>query len=361
MVTEIGHWRSPFNSEAYLEILRQEREKMRPITLLITFLSLAFLARSGANEDLRTDATVSAQTYPTRTVRIVEPFGLGGGPDLLARALAAPLSKLWDQPVTVNNITGAGATAGPSQVANSPADGYTLLVNTNAQAYSAVVAKNLPYDPLKDFVPVISLTRQPYVLVAGKSVGVTTVNQLISAAKARPGQLKFGSTGVGTGTHLAALKFNQTAGIKATHLPPLQTESNADMIANVIGGRIAYSVSPISLALPAINDGRLVALGVTTARRSTLLPNVPTLAESGLKKFDFPIWYGVWVRSGTPKDVIEKLARDIRVALHTAELREWVTHHGGELMDMTQSEFARFVMSESRNAARIIRAEGESR
>jgi tripartite-type tricarboxylate transporter receptor subunit TctC len=127
----------------------------------------------------------------------------------LARALAPKLSELWGQPVTVENVPGAGATAGPAQVAKSPADGYTLLINTSAQAYSAALLKDLPYDPLKDFIPIIPLTSQAYVLVAGKATGVTTAGGLIAAAKAKPGQLKFGSTGIGTGTHVGAEKFNK--------------------------------------------------------------------------------------------------------------------------------------------------------
>lgn len=161
-----------------------------------------------------------AQRYPTKPVRVIEPFGVGGGPDLLARAIAQQLSELWGQPVTVENIPEAGATAGPAQVAKSRADGYTLLINTSAQAYSAAVSKNLPYHPLKDFVPVLPLTRQPYVLVAGKSAGVTTAGELVAAAKAKPGELKFDSPGIGTGTHVGVEKFNQAAGIKALHVPP---------------------------------------------------------------------------------------------------------------------------------------------
>ena len=133
-----------------------------------------------------TSPAVLAQDYPTKPVRLIEPFGAGGGPDLLARALAKRLSELWDQPVTVENIAGAGATAGPAQVAKSPADGYTLLVNTSAQAYSAALLKNLPYEPLKDFIPIAPLTRQPYVLVAGKEAGFTTVGDLIATARAKP-------------------------------------------------------------------------------------------------------------------------------------------------------------------------------
>ena len=226
-------------------------------------------------------------------MRLIEPFGAGGGPDLLARALAQQLSELWGQAVTVENIPGAGATAGPAQVAKSPPDGYTLLVNTSAQAYSAALSKNLPYDPLKDFIPIAPLTSQPYVLVAGKPAGVTTVGELIAAAKAKPGELKFGSTGVGTGTHLGLEKFNLAAGIKAVHVPArAETMRSPTSIAGTIAGRTTYMMAPISLALPQIRDGRLLALGVSSARRSSLLPEVPTIAEAGVAGFDFPdlVW-----------------------------------------------------------------------
>ena len=212
------------------------RLRLRSTTLLLLLLVMC----AGTHADTMRNSTnmpASANDYPARPVRIIEPFGAGGGPDLLARALAPKLSELWRQPVTVENIPGAGATAGPAQVAKSPADGYTLLINTNAQAYSAALLKDLPYDPLKDFIPVIPLTSQPYVLVAGKAAGVTTVAELIAAAKAKPGELKFGSTGIGTGTHIGIEKFNHAAGIKALHVPPLPSDSNADTLANAIAGR----------------------------------------------------------------------------------------------------------------------------
>lgn len=303
-----------------------------------------------------TNRTASARDYPAKPVRIIEPFGAGGGPDLLARAMAVKLSELWRQSVTVENITGAGATAGPAQVAKSPADGYTLLINTNAQAYSAALLKDLPYDPLKDFFPIISLTRQAYVLVAGKATGVATIGGLISAAKARPGELKFGSTGIGTSTHVGVEKFNQMAGIRALHVPPSPNESNADTIASAISGRFTYYLVPISLAQPCIRDGTLVALGVSTARRSTLLPGVPTIAEAAVARFDFPIWYGMWLPAGAPTGVVEKLANDIGRVLAGPDLREWIAKHGGEPMSMTQPEFVRFVESESEDAARLMKA-----
>jgi tripartite-type tricarboxylate transporter receptor subunit TctC len=305
-----------------------------------------------------TNLASSARDYPAKPVRIIDPFGAGGGPDLLARALAPKLSELWGQPVTVENISGAGATAGPAQVAKSPADGYTLLINTNAQAYGAALLKDLPYDPLKDFIPIIPLTRQAYVLVAGKATGVTTVGGLIAAAKAKPGELKFGSTGIGTGTHVGVEKFNQAAGIKALHVPPSPNDSNADTIASAIAARFTYYLVPISLALPHIRDGTLVALGVSTARRSTLLPEVPTIAEASVAGFDFPIWYGIWVRAGSPTGVVDQLANDIGRVLAGPDLCEWIAKHGGEPMSMTQPEFVRFVESESEGAARLMKAAG---
>jgi tripartite-type tricarboxylate transporter receptor subunit TctC len=324
---------------------------VRTSTRVVAFLSLVGCAVIHA-----AISSASQQNYPAKPVRIIEPFGLGGGPDLLARALAPKLSVLWGQPVTVENIPGAGATAGPARVAKSLADGYTLLINTNAQAYSAALLKDLPYDPLKDFIPIIPLTRQPYVLVAGKAAGVTIVGELIAAAKAKPGELKFGSTGIGTGTHIGVEQFNQAAGIKALHVPPLPSDSNADTIANAIAGRFTYYLVPISLALPHIRDGTLVALGVSTARRSTLLPDVPTIAEAGVAGFDFPIWYGIWAPAGTPAGVIDKLANDIGRVLAEPDLIDWIAEHGGEPMSMTQPEFARFVQSESESAARLINA-----
>ena len=300
------------------------------------------------------DSSALEHDYPVKPVRIVEPFGLGGGPDLLARALAPKLSELWGRPVKVENDPGAGATMGPAHVAKSPADGYTLLMNTSAQAYSAAFLKNLPYDPLKDFVPVAPLTSQPYVLVAGKAAGLTTIGQLIAAAKANPGKLKFGSTGPGTGTHLGVVKFNLRAGIQAVDVPPQPTDAIADIVAGTIEGRTTYVIAPISIVLPPIRDGKLFPLGVTTVRRSTLLPQVPTIAEVGVAGFDFPIWYGIWVPVGTPAEVVDKLSKDIGRALAGPDLRDWVTKHGGEPMSMMQPEFARFVQAESESAARLI-------
>ena len=305
-----------------------------------------------------TSGSAIVEDYPTGPVRVIEPFGAGGGVDVLARPVARKLSELWGQSVTVENHPGAGATAAPTLVAKSQPDGYTLLVSSSAQAYSAVFAKNLPYDPLNDFIPIAPLTSQPYVLVAGQSAGISNVQGLISAAKAKPGQLKFGFAGIGTGSHLAVQKFNLAVGIKGMGVSPGPSDAIGDVIAHVVAGDTAYMIAPIPMALPHIREGRLRALGVSGARRSPLLPEVPTIAEAGVHGFNFPIWYGVWAPAGTPAPVVDKLAKDIARVLATPDLREWFASHGAEPMRMTQAEFARFVRSESESAAQIIKAAG---
>ena len=332
------------------------KPRTQSITILLWPLLAACAAAHGEALMGTSNASELAQDYPTKPVRIIEPFGAGGGPDLLARALAPELSKLWGQPVTVENHPGAGATAAPGLVAKSPADGYTLLLNTSSQAYSAVLSKTLPYDPLSDFIPVASLTSQPYVLVAGKPAGVTSVGELVAAAKAKPAQLKFASTGLGTASHLGAIKFNLEAGIKAVDVPPRQSDSIAEVLAGTIEGRTAYMFAPISITLPLIHEGKLLPLGVSTARRSTLLPEVPTIAEAGVAGFDFPFWYGVWVPAGTSARVVDKLAQDIARVLAEPAMREWLAKHGAAPMNMSQPEFARFVHSESESAARLIKS-----
>jgi len=303
-------------------------------------------------------AALFAQEYPTKPVRMIEPFGAGGGVDVIARTVSQKLFEIWGQPVTVENHPGAGSTEAPALVAKSPADGYTLLVNTSAQAYGAAFLNNLPYDPLKDFIPVAPLTSQPYVLVAGKSSGIKTVGELIAKAKAKPGQLAFGSTGMGSGSYVGVEKFNLEAGIPGVHVPPEPGDAITDVIASTVAGRSAYMVAPIPLALADIRAGKLQALGVTTKGRSSLLPEVPTIAEAGVPGFDYPIWYGIWVPAGTPSAVVEKLAKDIARALAAPDLHDQLAKHGADPMSMTQPAFARFVLRENDSAARIMKAAG---
>ena len=300
-------------------------------------------------------ASASSQGYPTRAVRVVVPFTAGSGVDVVGRMVAEKLSDFWGQPVTVENQVGAGGTVGAGAVAKAPPDGYTLLINTTAHAVNAALYANLPYDPVKDFVAVSPLVAQPYVLVAGPSVGVSTVSDLITLAKAKPGQVNFTSAGTGTGTHMAAEKFRLAAGIDAVHVPNKGgPEANAD----AASGRVAYWFPPITLALAPVREGKLVPLGVSGARRSGLLPNVPTIAEAGVGGFEDTIWYGVWVPAGTPQEVVDKLSKDIARALAAPDVRERLTQTGAEVMSMAPAEFSRFVRSEIEVAARLVKAAG---
>lgn len=275
--------------------------------------------------------------------------------DTISRPIAHKLSELWGQPVTVENHTGAGSTAAPALVAKAPPDGYTLLVNSSAHAYAAVLRQNGPYDPLKDFIPIAPLTSQGYVLVAGKDAGFATLAELIAKAKARPNGLRYGSSGVGSGSHFGVLRFNLAAGIEAVHLP---NDAIAEAIADAVGGRTEYLLAPIPLALHEIQAGGLVPLAVSSGHRSPLLPVVPSIAELGFADFDYSIWYGLWAPAGTPAPVVEKLARDIGQVLAIPELREWLTSHGGVPMSMTQPAFAEFVQSEMDRAAQIVKGAG---
>jgi tripartite-type tricarboxylate transporter receptor subunit TctC len=289
-------------------------------------------------------------------VVLIEPFGTGGGPDLVARALAGPLSELRRQRVEVENHPGAGSTAAPALVASAPADGNTLLVSTSAHAYSAAAAHHLPYDPLRDFVAVTPLTSQAYVLVAGQHAAVSSLPELVAAATSRPRVMRFGSTGVGTGTHLGAEELNLAAGIRAAHVPAGPDDAISDVVSNVVRGVIDYVIAPISIAAPHVADRDLVALGVTTAQRSPALPDVPTLEEAGVPGYEFPIWYGVWAPAGTPIGLVKRLAGDITSAISQPAVHDWLVNHGMEPMSMTPEAFARFVVDETQRARRTIEA-----
>jgi len=301
----------------------------------------------------QTESQTATRAFPTRAVRLVEPFGIGGGPDLTARALAPELSKIWHVPVNVDNQPGAGSTLAPKLVAASPRDGYTLLVNTSAQAYSAAVVRDLPYDPLADFIPVSPLSSQAYVFITGRETGISSVRDLIGLAERHQTEITFASMGVGTGSYVGANELSIVAGLRARHVPPQPSEAITDVLHQMIAGRAYYMLAPIPTALPAIKDGSLLALGVSTSRRSPLVREIPSIAEVGIPKFDFPIWYGVWAPAGTPANIVRRLAVDIQVALESSGMRVWLQEHGAEPMRMTQQEFSRFVTSESKRASRM--------
>ncbi|MEZ0449292.1 Bug family tripartite tricarboxylate transporter substrate binding protein [Cellulomonas sp. ICMP 17802] len=298
-------------------------------------------------------------SFPAGAVRLVEPFGAGGGPDLLARELAPWLSSIWHQPVVVENVPGDGSTAAPALVAESPADGHTVLINTSAQAYIGAVSPDLPYEPLDDFSPVAPLTQQAYVFVTGRDSGIGTLHDLVSAAAARGTDLTFGSTGAGTGSHLGAALLHLEAGVTAVHVPPAPGDSIVEVVAAVARGDTDHVLSPIAIVEPYLDAGTLVALAVSTARRSAWLPDVPTVAEQGIEGFDFPIWYGAWVRAGTSVDIVQALGTDFSDAMASSELQGWCTRHGVEPMRIATADFGQFVLDEARRAAAIMQRAGE--
>ena len=211
---------------------------------------------------------------------------------------------------------------------------------------------------MDDFYPVAPLTEQAYVFVTGRGSGIDTLHDLVAVAAARPGELTFASTGSGTGSHLGAALLNLEAGVTAVHVPPASGDSIVDVVARVARGVTDYLLSPISAARPYLQAGTLVALGVSTARRSPWLPDVPTVAEQGIDGFDFPIWYGAWVRAGTSADIVRTLGRDLSDAMASSELRGWCSQHGAEPMRIATTDFARFVTDEARRAAAIIQRAG---
>jgi tripartite-type tricarboxylate transporter receptor subunit TctC len=295
------------------------------------------------------------QAFPNKPVKIVVPFTAGSATDILARTFGQKLSELWGQPVIVENRPGAGGTIGAALVAKSPADGYTLLVHSAAQAVNASIYPALPYDTTKDFVEVATLGGQPNVLVVAPSTGYKTVADLIAAAKKSPGTLNFGSAGTGSGTHINGEKFKLAAGIDVVHIP---YKGTPEAITDTMTGRVTYFFSPISAALPNIREGKLVALGVSTAKRSSALPNVPTIAESGLPGFDYNLWVGMFAPAGTPADVVDRINADVAKVLQTPDARERLAALGAEAMVMSPAEFRKLMRDEIEDSAKVVKAAG---
>jgi tripartite-type tricarboxylate transporter receptor subunit TctC len=287
------------------------------------------------------------------SVILVEPFGRGGGPDVIGRLLINFLAAAWGVPVGLENRPGGGATAGPALVAAALADGRTLLLNTSAQAYSAVVRRDLSYDPIGDFVAVAGVSTQSYALVVPARSGLETLQDLVAAARVRPGELRFASTGVGTGTHLAAEELNANLDIACVHVPPEPTDSITETVERVVRGAADYAIAPISMVTGPLSAGALVALGVTGTRPSVLLPGVPTLADAGAADYNFPVWYGIWAPMATPAAVVAELASGIAEVLASPRTINRLGEHGAEPMGLTETDFAAFVDTEVSRARRI--------
>ena len=296
-----------------------------------------------------------AQSYPAKAVRVIVAFSPGGVTDVIARTVSAKLAQIWGQPVVVENRPGAGGSIAAALVAKSPPDGHLLLVHSSGYAINAALNANLPYDPRKDLVGIAPLAGQPMLLVVAPSSGIASVEALIARARALPGQLHYGSAGIGSGAHLNAEKFRVATGVDVVHVP---YKGGAEAIQDTIAGRLAFTFNTLTLALPHIRDGRLLALGVSSAQRSGLLPQVPTIAEAGVAGFEFSFWNGLWGPAALPAEVLQTISNDVARAVAMQDVRERLAKLGAEPMSMPAPEFARFVRSEMEDAARIARAAG---
>lgn len=297
---------------------------------------------------------VSAQdAFPSRPIRIVVTFPPGGGPDIMARIVAAKMSGNIGQPVVVENRAGASGIVGAEHVAKSAPDGYTVMLATPApMTIAGGSGRKLNYDPLKDFAGVSQGVLQTPLLVVAPGAPYKTVSDLIAAAKSKPGVMNFGSAGVGNSQHLAGELFNQMAGINTVHVPYTGTALG---LSAVMAGQIDFYFSDPS-AMPLIRSGKLRALAVSTLRRSANLPEVPTVAESGLPGYEYTNWYGLVVPAKTPRSVIQYLNREFTLVLNTPEIRERLVGAGMDPAPSSPEELDAFLPRDLEKWARVVRA-----
>ncbi len=297
----------------------------------------------------------TSQNFPTKPVRLIVPFTAGSATDLLARRVALKMTDNWNQQVVVDNRGGGGGTLGSGIVAKATPDGYTLLVHSIAFAMSAALYSKLPFDPLKDFAPVSQIVISTSLLVVAPSLGVKSVKELIALAKQKPGQLTFSSSGVGSGTHLNGEQFRFAAGIDVVHVP---YKGVPEPLVDTIAGRIDYFLSPLVPALPFIRDGRLLALAVSTARRTPVLPDVPTIAEAALPGYEFQAWFGVFAPAGTPRRVVEQVSKEIARVVELPDIKKQFLNQGEEGRPSTPEEFTRLVRAEIEKISKIVKLAG---
>jgi tripartite-type tricarboxylate transporter receptor subunit TctC len=296
--------------------------------------------------------TAHAQIYPAKPVRIVVGFAAGGPTDVAGRLLSQKLTEKWGQPVVVEPRTGAGGNIAAEFVAKSAPDGYTLLLPAFAHAVNPSLYANLPFDTEKDFVPVALLTTSANLFAVHPSVPARNLRELIALAKAKPGQLTYGSAGVASASHLAGELLNSMAGIKITHIP---YKGAAPASVDLVGGHISAAFPSISLAAEHAKAGRLRLLGIASLKRADSLPEVPTIAEAGVPGFEVLSWYGLLAPAGTPAEIITRLNQDVTRGLNEADSVERIRAIGAEPMKSTPAEFGAFLRKEIAKWAGVIR------
>lgn len=314
---------------------------MNPMTKVMAAIVLAV-----------TMTTAAAQGYPSKPLRLIVPLSPGSGADIAGRIVTKHMSEALGQPIVVDNRPGAGGVIGTQVVAKAQPDGYTLMVQSASHASNPAIYKSLPYNPLKDLVDVALLGVTPYVMITAPAGPYRSLKALVDAARAKPGELPFASAGLGTVTHLAAENFAQLAGVKMIHVP---YKGSPEAITDSAAGRTMFYMAPINTAIGLIRDGRLAALGVSTRKRLTLLPDVPTIAEQGYPDYDMKLWFGMWAPAGTPPAIVQRLNGLVATVLQRAEVREQFTKLGIDPVSMKSEEFARFVRDEIAANQRIVK------
>ena len=297
----------------------------------------------------------AAAQFPAKPVRMIVAFTAGSETDFLARTVGQKLSELWGQQVVVENRPGAGGVLAAQIVVSAPADGYTIITHSMAHAIAPAVHAKLPYDPVQDFAAVSQIAGVPNVLVVSPASGIGAVKDLVARAKERPGELTYGSAGVGSGMHINGEQFSLAAQVRTVHVA---YKGGPEALTDLLGGRISYVFAPIGLAIPLVKDKRLLALGVTPAARSPALPDVPTIAEAGVAGFEFDTWYGIFAPGATPRPLVAQISADVARALASADVREKFATRGAVPKPSTPEAFDRFVRAEIDKLGKIIKAAG---
>lgn len=297
-----------------------------------------------------------AQAWPNKPIRYVVPFAAGGSTDIMGRTIAEKLSVALGQPVVVENKPGAGGGVGAAEVAKAPADGYTIMGGTiSTHAINASLYKDLPYDPVKDFVAVTLIARVPNMLVVNNDVKAKDVAELIKLMKANPGKWNFASAGNGTSQHLSGELFKGMAGVDMQHIP---YKGSPPALTDVMGGQVSMTFDNITTAWPLAKGGKLKALAVTTSKRSPVAPDVPTLAESGLPGYEVGSWQGVFAPAGTPPDIVKRLNTEIVKIINMPDVQKKMIELGAEPVGNSPEEFGAFVKAEVAKWGDVVKKSG---
>jgi len=299
----------------------------------------------------------SAQSYPTRTVRVVFGLSAGSSSDVMARIVAEKLGEKWGKAVIIDNRPGAGGNIAADVVAKSAPDGYTLLLSNVAIAIAPSYYRTLSYDPMKDFVPVTELAMAPHVLCVNPALPINSVKDLVAAAKAKPGELMYASAGVGQTDHMATELFAHMAGIRMTHIP---YKGGPPALQAVMAGEVALDFPGMAAALPLMKAGKIRCLAVSTSKRSRISPDLPTLDEEGIKGYEHSLWNGIFAPAGTPAAIVTKLSVDFAEVLRRPDVIERLTALGIEPVGRNPEEFNRFFRAEVEKWATVIKTTGIS-